>query len=125
LAEIVESSNRDRWLSVQIETLEALQSVEQIAQVAGVDHLFVGPADLSVALGVPGQFLHEKCKSALSDVSNACQKSGKSWGVLVRSPEHALFCKSLGCQLFAFANELSAFMQGLKAIQSTYTSFLS
>lgn len=125
LSEIVESGNRDRWLSVQIETVEALNCVTQIAQVAGVDHLFVGPADLSVALGVPGQFLHEKCKAALAQVSAACQQAAKSWGILVRSPEHAQLCKSLGCQLFAFANDLSAFMQGLKAIQSNYASFLA
>jgi 4-hydroxy-2-oxoheptanedioate aldolase len=125
LAEIVECGNRDRWLSVQIETVEALDCVDEIAQVAGIDHLFVGPADLSVALGVPGQFLHEKCKSALARVSSACQQAGKSWGILVRSPEHAQFCRSLGCQLFAFANELAAFIQGLKAIQSTYDDFLA
>jgi 4-hydroxy-2-oxoheptanedioate aldolase len=124
LQDIVEQGNRDRWFSVQIETLEALSQVRAIAAIEGVDHLFVGPADLSVALGVPGQYLHEKCKSALSAVSAACQEVGKSWGILVRSPEHASFCKSLGCQLYAFANDLAAFNQGLKTIQASYASFL-
>lgn len=124
LAEIVEAGNRQRWLSVQIETVEALECVEQIAQVSGMDHLFVGPSDLSVALGVPGQFMHDKCKSALVRISRAALGAGKSWGILVRSPEHAQFCKSLGCQLFAFSNELGAFFQGLKAIKNNYATFL-
>jgi 2-keto-3-deoxy-L-rhamnonate aldolase RhmA len=125
LSEIVESCNRDRWLSVQIETVEALEQVQEIAQVEGIDHLFVGPADLSVALGVPGQYMHEKCKSSLARVSQACKQAGKSWGILVRSPEHADFCKSLGCQLFAFANDLAAINQGLKAIQNNYAAYLT
>lgn len=120
LPEIVEKSNRDRWLAVQIETCEALDVVEQIALVPGLDHLFVGPADLSVALGVPGQYLHEDCKAALHRVSQAVKSAGKSWGILVRSPEHAEFCRSLNCQLFAYGNELAAINLGLKAIKNNY-----
>lgn len=125
LLDIVQSSNRDRWLSVQIETLEALEIVEQIAAVDGIDHLFVGPADLSVALGVPGEYLHDLCQQALRRIASAAKQAGKSWGILVRGPEHAQFCKSLGCQLFAFGNELSAIQLGLKAIKANYSSFLS
>ena len=124
LAEIVQRGNSDRWLSVQVETVEALSVVDQIAQTPGIDHLFVGPADLSVALGVPGEFLHEKCQSALSQVARTCREAGKSWGILVRSVEHAQFCKSLNCQLFAFANDLSTFNQALRAVQERYSSFL-
>jgi 4-hydroxy-2-oxoheptanedioate aldolase len=125
LAEIIESGNRDRWVSVQIETTEALSCVEQIAKVPGLDHLFVGPADLSVALGVPGQYLHESCRAALERVSSACEAAGKTWGILVRGPEHAEFCKSIGCRLFAFGNDLGAVIQGVKSIQSTYGSMFS
>jgi 4-hydroxy-2-oxoheptanedioate aldolase len=125
LQEHIDICNRDRWLSVQIETLEALECVEQVAEVDGIDHLFVGPADLSVALGVPGQFLHADCKAALDRVSKACKRAGKSWGILVRGPEHAALCRDLGCQLFAFANDLSIVLQGFRAVRSTYSSFFS
>jgi 2-dehydro-3-deoxyglucarate aldolase/4-hydroxy-2-oxoheptanedioate aldolase len=60
----VESANRDRWLAVQIETAEAVEIIDKIAAVAGVDHLFVGPADLSVTLGVAGEYMHPKCVPA-------------------------------------------------------------
>lgn len=125
LPDIVQLGNRDRWLAVQIETVEALDVVEDISLVDGLDHLFVGPADLSVALGVPGQYLHQDCKDALSRVSQAVKRAGKSWGILVRSPEHAAFCKSLGCQLFAYGNELAAINLGLKAIKSNYDALFS
>ena len=84
LAEFVQTGNRDRWLSIQIETAEALEQAEEIARIDGVDHLFVGPADLSVALGVPGEFLHPRCLAALERVSKAVAAVGKSWGILAR-----------------------------------------
>lgn len=124
LAEMVQRVNSERWLSVQIETVEALSVVENIAQNPCIDHLFVGPADLSLALGVPGEYLHDRCRSALSKVAHACREAGKSWGILVRSVEHAHFSKSLGCQLFAFANDLSTFFEGLRSVEDKYSSFL-
>ena len=117
--------NQDRWVSVQIETLEALDCVEAIAAVEGMDHLFVGPADLSVALGVPGDYLHEKCQQALTKVAAATKKAGKSWGILVRGNEHAEFCRSLGCQLFAFGNDLGVAVQGFRAIRGSYPGFFN
>ncbi len=123
LAEHIEVCNRDRWLSVQIETAEALACVEEIAAVEGIDHLFVGPADLSVALGVPGQYMHPDCLAALKRVSNAVQQAGKSWGILVRGAEHGRACRDLGCKLFAFANDLSVALQGFRAVRTTYSEF--
>jgi 2-keto-3-deoxy-L-rhamnonate aldolase RhmA len=120
----IEITNRDRWLSVQIETIEALQKVDQIAAVEGVDHLFVGPADLSVALGVPGQYMHPLCLDALAQVARAVRQVGKSWGILARGPEHADKCRSLGCQLFAFGTDLGVAVQGFKAFKNLYPGFL-
>ncbi|MEX0611742.1 MAG: aldolase/citrate lyase family protein, partial [Pirellulales bacterium] len=69
MAKYVADANRDRWLAIQIETSEAVEVVDKIAATDGVDWLFVGPADLSVTLGVPGEFLHPKCVDALKRVA--------------------------------------------------------
>ena len=84
MATHVAAANRDRWVAIQIETPEAVEIVDQIAAMDGVDWLFVGPADLSVTLGVPGDFLHPKCIDALKRVDAAVKKAGKSWGILSR-----------------------------------------
>lgn len=125
LAEHIERTNRQRWLSIQIETVEALEVVEAIAAVNGVDHLFVGPADLSVALGVPGEFLHSKCVSALERVGRAVASVGKTWGILARGAEHAERCRSLGCKFFAFASDLSVIQLGFASAKDQYKSFFS
>lgn len=123
LADHIRDCNDQRWLSLQIETTEALDLVEQIAALDGVDNLFVGPADLSVALGVPGDFMHPKCRDALTRVSQATLSQGKSWGILVRSSEHASFCRSLGCRFYAYANDLAAVLAGLRSIRTNYQDF--
>lgn len=126
LATHIAKCNEDRWLSLQIETIEALDHVEEIAAIEGVDNLFVGPADLSVALGVPGDFMHQRCRDALQRVSDAAISQGKSWGILVRSPEHADYCRSLNCKLLAYGNDLSVILGGLAVIRARYeASFIS
>ena len=68
---------------VQIESLGGLRDVDPIAAIDGVDVLFVGPADLSHSLGVPGQFQHADYLGALGRVVAACRAHGKAAGILV------------------------------------------
>ena len=68
---------------VQIETREALENVDEIAAIEGVDVLFVGPLDLSVNLGIVQHFDHPDFVDALETVAQACQRHGKAAGALV------------------------------------------
>ncbi|MCP2046662.1 HpcH/HpaI aldolase family protein [Paenarthrobacter histidinolovorans] len=67
---------------IQIETLEALDTVEEIAAQDGVDVLFVGPLDLSYALGVPLQLDSNPFQEALQRVVAAAEGHGKAAGIL-------------------------------------------
>lgn len=71
---------------VQIESAGALREADAIAATDGVDVLFVGPADLSHSLGVPGQFGHNVYLEALDTVIAACSAHGKAAGILVYDP---------------------------------------
>ncbi len=117
----VQTANDQRWLAIQIETTEAIACVDELARIDGVDLLFVGPADLSAALGVPGQVLHPKCLEALTAVSRACREAGKPWGTLSRSPEHASRCRDLGCQLFSIASDVDLIQRGIDATVRDFT----
>ncbi|MBA2719323.1 MAG: 2,4-dihydroxyhept-2-ene-1,7-dioic acid aldolase [Chloroflexi bacterium] len=68
---------------IQIESVGGLRDADAIAAVDGVDVLFVGPADLSHSLGIPGQFQHPDYLAALERVVTACQAHGKAAGILV------------------------------------------
>jgi 4-hydroxy-2-oxoheptanedioate aldolase len=124
MAEHTVNANRDRWLAIQIETPEAVEIVDKIAATKGVDWLFVGPADLSVTLGVPGEFLHPKCIDALERVAAATKKAGKAWGTLPRDAEHAGRCRELGCQLFSIFGDLNCLRLGLATLEQRFADFM-
>lgn len=76
---------KDNMLGViQIETLESLNHLDEIASIDGVDVLFVGPADMSLALGIFNQFDHPKYIETLERVRDAASKAGKATGTLLR-----------------------------------------
>lgn len=68
---------------IQIETLNSLKHIDAIAATDGVDVLFVGPNDLSLALGIFGQLDHPLYQQAIRDVSKAAKKHHKAAGVLL------------------------------------------
>jgi 4-hydroxy-2-oxoheptanedioate aldolase len=68
---------------VQIESVGALREADEIAAIEGVDVLFVGPADLTHSLGVPGRFDDATYLAALRTVVEACAAHGKAAGILV------------------------------------------
>jgi 2-keto-3-deoxy-L-rhamnonate aldolase RhmA len=67
---------------VQIETLSALENVSSIAAIPGVDVLFVGPSDLSTAMGIPGQLDAPEFVDALDKVVEAARKANVAAGIL-------------------------------------------
>ena len=121
-ADQVERARTNRWFAVQIETTEAVECVDELAKVEGVDLLFVGPGDLSCALGVPGEVLHERCLNALQAVSTACQSAGIPWGTLSRTWEHASHCRDLGCQLFSIVSDMDVINRGFQSTQEIFSN---
>jgi 4-hydroxy-2-oxoheptanedioate aldolase len=75
-AEHMARSNREITLAIMIEELSALEEIEQIAATEGVDLVVVGPADMSRALGVPGQTDHPKLVATINRVAEVVRRSG-------------------------------------------------
>ena len=92
----------DRILTiVQIETMEGLDHVDEIAAVDGIDMLFIGPNDLSVALGIPGDLMNALELEAIAKVANAAKKHGKLFSIAAGPA----LCEK-------FARELDAYVIG-------------
>lgn len=108
-----QSANANSLVVVQIETLEAVNAAEEIAAVDGVDVLFVGPLDLSVNLGCPADFTPPHFVEALRKVIAACEKHGKTAGILSR-PQHVAEHKELGFRFFALGSDTGAVVSGLQ-----------
>ncbi|MFH1719259.1 MAG: aldolase/citrate lyase family protein [Planctomycetota bacterium] len=96
---------------VQIETEEILDSLDSVAATDGIDVLFVGPIDLSIALNVYGQFDHPKFVEAVRATAEATAKNGKAAGVLLQKPEEFKKYYELGFRFIACGSD-SAFVLG-------------
>jgi 2-keto-3-deoxy-L-rhamnonate aldolase RhmA len=81
--------NERPLLVVQIESASAVNSAHAIADIDGVDVLFVGPSDLSHALGIPGRLDEPVYVEALDTVLAAARSRGKAPGILLRNAAHA------------------------------------
>jgi 4-hydroxy-2-oxoheptanedioate aldolase len=79
----------ETYLAVQIETVEALEIVEEIAAIPGLDSLVVGPADLSSAMGLLGELNHPQVRAAIARIVSAAKANGLSVGVGVGDAEMA------------------------------------
>lgn len=73
----LETANKERFVCHQIEDPEALDQIEAIAEIDGVDCLFFGPGDYSVALGIPGQIQAPEIIKVRERVAEVARKHGK------------------------------------------------
>jgi len=87
--EYVKVANAETLLILQVETVEALGEVMDIARTDGVDVVFIGPTDLSVSLGVPGQPQHPRVREATDRIAAQVAQAGKILGALASSADSA------------------------------------
>jgi 2-dehydro-3-deoxyglucarate aldolase/4-hydroxy-2-oxoheptanedioate aldolase len=84
-AEIIEHQNRNTVAVVQFETRLAMDRADELLAVKGVDIAMVGPADLSISLGVPGEFENPLMISTIQRLIEKCNRHGVVPGIQVRT----------------------------------------
>ena len=89
LTEYMENSNDKVLLLPQCETMEALENIEEIVQIKGIAGIFIGPFDLSICMGIPGQFEAPEFTEAVDKILRACKQAGKLCMTFTSSPEEA------------------------------------
>jgi len=120
--QFIEQANREQMVAIQVETLGALEQADEIAAIDGVDLLFIGPADLSLALGVVGQFHSDKLWEAILRVAAACKKHGKGWGAVVPDPKFCDRAVENGCRMPTISNDVGVLRRGIEWFQTAYAS---
>jgi 2-dehydro-3-deoxyglucarate aldolase/4-hydroxy-2-oxoheptanedioate aldolase len=122
LAEFAERANRDTFVAIQIETASAVAEVDGIAAIDGVDLLFVGPSDLSQAVGVIGDLTGAESLAAIDRVAEACRRHGKQWGAVTPTPAYAAMLVERGCSLISLANDVKLVSAGLAGLRNDYSA---
>lgn len=89
MADYIASANESVTSIITIEHPSAIESIDEIMSVPGIDLAFIGPGDLATALGIPGQFDHPSLKKAVGDAEAGILKSNVALGGVARTPEQA------------------------------------
>jgi 4-hydroxy-2-oxoheptanedioate aldolase len=120
--EMTRRSNEQTLIIIQIENKSALDRVEEIAKIEGVDVLFMGPNDLAESLGHLGQTDHPEVLSAIEKVIDTCLEAGIFFGMTLppnlRNAEKWL---KRGLRLVSYSNDIELIVggasQGVKNIR--------
>jgi len=114
ILEHIAHANRETLLALQIEDREAVECVDEIAAVPGVDLLFVGPGDLSMSYGVPMHLDHDLLQTAIRRVAAAAADAGKWWGIATGSVTAAQDAVDLGARLITCGSDHGWLLAGLR-----------
>lgn len=116
IPQAIEHYNQETIVVLQIETQLAVDRCDDLLDVPGVDVVMIGPADLSINLGVPGEFTHPKFVAAYEKVRDACLKRGIAPGTHNRSVEMMQMWKEKGFTFLGCGNETSMLFERASAI---------
>jgi 2-dehydro-3-deoxyglucarate aldolase/4-hydroxy-2-oxoheptanedioate aldolase len=106
----------DRILGVfQVESMAAVAAADELAAIDGVDVLFVGPADLSHSMGIPGAFTEPAFADALDRVAAAARAHGKSAGILVRDASEVPAMRQRGYGFIGIGSDSGLLLAGARA----------
>ncbi|WP_448191007.1 HpcH/HpaI aldolase family protein [Azospirillum sp. sgz301742] len=105
---------------VQVETRKGLDNIEAIAAVEGVTGIFIGPGDLSAALGHIGNPKHPEVLAAIEDAIARIRRGGKPAGIL--TPDEALARRymELGCSFVAVGSDLGILARTSEALAAKF-----
>lgn len=113
------AQSNDEILGVmQVESPEALLHLDEIAAMDGVDVLFIGPADLSMSLGIFGQFDHPIFVNAVNATIAAAERAGKATGILLFNPDDYARYFELGIRMIACGADATFVAEGSRTMAS-------
>ncbi len=109
MPDIIAHANANTMVVLQIETKTALERIDELLSVPKIDAVMIGPADLSISLGVAGQFEHPTLVAAIEKIRDACNRHGIAPGIHMRSLKLVQYWRDRG-MLFLSCNSEIGFM---------------
>ena len=112
----INTANSNLINIIQIESKQALENVEEIAAIDGVDCLWVGHFDLTNFLGIPGQFGSDIYFNSIKRVVAAAKLNKKSLGIMVNNQDELKMYSDLGFNMIAVGTEMSILSRSISQI---------
>ena len=102
----LQHANQEQLVLMQIEHVQAIENLEGILKVKGLDVVFVGANDLSASMGLLGQPQHPRVQEAISHVLASARKAGVAAGLVARDAEDANRRLAEGFQFVAIGHDV-------------------
>jgi 2-dehydro-3-deoxyglucarate aldolase/4-hydroxy-2-oxoheptanedioate aldolase len=122
IPQILEHMNQETMVVLQIETQRAVDMRDELLSVPGIDAVMVGPVDLSISLGVPGDFQHPKMVAAMEAIRDSCVKHGVTPGTQTRTLALAKFWRERGMRFLGCASETGMLFEKASEISAALTA---
>ncbi|MEC9343073.1 MAG: aldolase/citrate lyase family protein [Pseudomonadota bacterium] len=116
----IERAEEELCLLVQVETRSALDEIEAIAAIDGVDGIFIGPADLAASMGHPGDAGHREVIAAIEDAIRRIKAAGKPPGILTTDRAFARRCLDLGAVFVAVGIDMSVLVGNAEKLAAEF-----
>lgn len=116
----LQKANDEICVLVQVETRAALDELENIAAVDGVDGVFIGPSDLAASLGHIGHPQHAEVQGALEDAAKRLKKTGKPAGILTVNEEEARRYIGWGYRFVAVGTDVGLLSRNADALAKKF-----
>lgn len=105
---------------VQVESREALKHIEAMAELDGIDGIFIGPADLHASLGYLGERAHKDIMPVIDDAIRRIAKAGKAPGILTDSEENARRWLDCGATFVAVGADTGLLARNAEALAAKF-----
>jgi 4-hydroxy-2-oxoheptanedioate aldolase len=122
IPEYAKRAHEEICVLVQVETQSALDSIEAICGIDGVDGVFIGPADLHASLGYPGEVANPKVKPLIDDAIRRIRKCGKAPGILTPAEADARHWLECGALFTAVGSDVGILARGAEALAAKFKS---
>jgi 2-dehydro-3-deoxyglucarate aldolase/4-hydroxy-2-oxoheptanedioate aldolase len=122
--EAVDWANAETMVVVQIESLAGVDVIDEIASVPGLDVVCIGPQDLSISMGLHGQFTHPDFVATLQKVVDACNKHGVATGMVERQAESHRVWYEMGMRFLVTNTDSNMIFQSASRDVSTIREFM-
>lgn len=119
--EFFSQANEETTVIIQLESVRGFENLESIISVAGVDVAWVGHYDLTLSMGIPGQFDHPRFLQAMDNLVEVCQQYGVAPGFLPPAKESAMHWISMGFRMLSLGSDIGVFLDAVKKFR-TYIS---
>jgi 4-hydroxy-2-oxoheptanedioate aldolase len=120
IPDYVTTANDQVCLVVQIESRAALDALDDICAVDGVDAAFIGPSDLAMDMGLRGDSQHPDVQAAMKDALARIAAAGKAPGILATDHDSALRYRDWGARMLGVGIDVTLFARAARDLMARY-----